>query len=95
VWTGEIEKFTCGDGASPASRAILATLSIWSTLWRQSKIQRLPMPCLPSVSTQSFTIESGVIPMPTTPFDRVPALSTDCRNAARTASSPFQGSSRL
>ena len=89
-------KFTWGDGAMPASRAILAaTSSILSTSCRQSKIQKLWMPCFASVRIQSSMIESGVMPMPTTPLERAPARSTEFGSAARTRSRPSHGSSML
>ena len=56
-----LEKMTCGEGAAAGFAAIFATMrSICAMLCRQSKIQRLSMPCLASERIQSSTIESGV-----------------------------------
>ena len=51
------------------------------------------MPCLARVRTHSSMIESGVMPMPTTPLSRVPARSIVCGKAAWIASRPRHGSS--
>ena len=59
------EKLTCGDGRHARRRGRSSRRwIILSTSCRQSKIQRLSMPCLASVRIQSSTIESGVTPMP-------------------------------
>ena len=75
----------------PASRAILATRTMFSASCRQSKIQRLSIPCLARVLIQSSTIESGVTFMPTMPLVRVPARRVEFGSAARIASRPFHG----
>ena len=55
--TGEVPNMTCGDPVAPAPVTVPTMRAISSMLKRQSKIQKLSMPCFASVVTQRSSMQ--------------------------------------
>ena len=55
--TGEVPNITCGDAVAPAPVTVPTMRAISSMLKRQSKIQKLSMPCFASVVTQRSSMQ--------------------------------------